>query len=284
VISDICDCKVQRSDENFYFFQDCLQIVTAKGSNFSESSDSGAVIVDNLRRVVGIVFAGSPTEIQELKVGTQSSAFATECFKAIPPPATPLHVIRRPGSWACKIKHVIDKFNADNSGFSLSIPSGVEGQILTAAGIPADDGPTLRAEQYAALELARKRLRQSEAGREAFSIFRAHQSEVRRLVNTNKRVATAWHRIGGPTIPFMILAAAEHPQRPVPTELGGYPLKDGLAVLKNRLMRYGSSALRRDLESVAPLLESLPGATLDGIVSSLEYESAQLRIDGGRSA
>jgi hypothetical protein len=287
VISDICDCKVLRSDEKFYFYQDCLQVVNARGLNFSESSDSGAVIVDRSRRVVGIIFAGSPTEIQEAQLGTEGSAFTTPCFHVLPPPAQPppkpVKVIRKPGSWACKITHVIDKFNADNAGFSLSIPIGVKGQVLTAAGIPPDDGPTLRPEQSAALELARKRLRQTEAGREAFSIFRAHQYEVRRLVNNNKRVATAWHRIGGPSIPFMILAAAEHPQRPVPAELGGYPLKEGLAALKNQLMRYGSSALRQDLESVAPLLESLPGATLDGIVSSLEIKSAQRRTDGGHS-
>jgi hypothetical protein len=273
-LADICDTIVWRPDRRNYLYQDCLLILTASGQVFSEDADSGAAVYDNLRRVVGINFAGAPTEYQAAQIGAnETAAMNSGCINVTNLEVT--NAFKKPGSWACQIKHVISQFNAD-TGMTLSIPDTDAETVLTAAGETeaAATENALSSKQVAALVTARRRFRETEVGRETYALIKSHQYEVRRLIRTNPKVATAWHRIGGPSIAFMILDAAEKPNRPLPADFGGYSMREGLRTFGSRLSRFGSPGLRRDLESILPLLESVPGSSLDALFANLEARTA----------
>jgi subtilisin family serine protease len=72
-----------------------------------------------------------------------------------------------------------------------------------------------------------------------------HFSEVRRLINTNRRVAAMWHRAAGPCLLRELLQGAIHPGGPAAL-LGG-PTGQYLERWWNLLARYGSPRLRTSL-------------------------------------
>lgn len=75
-----------------------------------------------------------------------------------------------------------------------------------------------------------------------------HFQEVRNLINTNKRVATVWHRNGGPTIIRTGMQAAFKPDQPLPVEIENVRLTDRLQRIADILKKYGSDILNRDIE------------------------------------
>lgn len=75
-----------------------------------------------------------------------------------------------------------------------------------------------------------------------------HFQEVRNLINTNKRVATVWHRNGGPAIIRAGMQAAFQPQQPLPVEIEGVSIAERLERIAAILKKYGSELLLRDIE------------------------------------
>jgi subtilisin family serine protease len=97
-----------------------------------------------------------------------------------------------------------------------------------------------------------------------------HFDEVKRLIDTNRRVAAVWHRHGGPDLVRSIAFADRPPDPPIPASLATTPSFELLARLGKVLMRFGGASLRCDIERHAALMRSLPGASwnqLDDIVS-----------------
>ena len=63
------------------------------------------------------------------------------------------------------------------------------------------------------------------AGHHWAALVSRHFDEVLRLINTNRRVATIWHRNGGPALVRAALTLAEDPARAsIPAGVGGVPL------------------------------------------------------------
>lgn len=75
-----------------------------------------------------------------------------------------------------------------------------------------------------------------------------HFQEVRNLINTNKRVATVWHRNSGPAILRTGMQAAFRPEQPLPVEIDGVGLIERLQRIADILKKYGSETLNRDIE------------------------------------
>ncbi|MEZ4964198.1 MAG: S8 family serine peptidase [Saprospiraceae bacterium] len=76
----------------------------------------------------------------------------------------------------------------------------------------------------------------------------SHFHEVRNLINTNKRVATVWHRNGGPALIRMGMQAAFQPDKPLPVEWEGVPISERIERISAIIKRYGSGQLIRDLD------------------------------------
>ncbi|MBP6826425.1 MAG: S8 family serine peptidase [Saprospiraceae bacterium] len=76
-----------------------------------------------------------------------------------------------------------------------------------------------------------------------------HFLEVRTLINTNKRVATVWHRNGGPRLIRTGIQASFQPEQPLPVEFDGVRLSDRVIHIIEILKKYGSESLAQDIEN-----------------------------------
>jgi hypothetical protein len=94
-----------------------------------------------------------------------------------------------------------------------------------------------------------------------------HLSEVIRLVNTDRRVTVAWHRMGGPEILRGILdTVADAPVR-VPEMIESRDVATGPDSFLDALSEAGSLRMRTDVEQHRAFVLALPGLDLAGLES-----------------
>jgi subtilisin family serine protease len=87
--------------------------------------------------------------------------------------------------------------------------------------------------------------------------------EVYRLVNSNRRVATCWHRIHGPMLLREFTRSIEQTNVPlVAARIEGDSISAGFSRTLAILARYGSPNLRADIDRYGPLIIGLPGVTM----------------------
>jgi subtilisin family serine protease len=113
----------------------------------------------------------------------------------------------------------------------------------------------------ARLRELRRAVTASPAGQLAAALVSTHANEVIRLVNHERRVTIAWHRMHGPDLLQDILRQAEGGLT-LPGTVDGQPVAPGLARLLGELERAGSERLRADIARHRKLLLSLPGLSL----------------------
>ena len=91
-----------------------------------------------------------------------------------------------------------------------------------------------------------------------------HVDEVYRLINTNRFVATCWHRLGGPQLVRQAMRVGpDDATFCVPQEVDGRSLREQIARMLRMLDRFGSDRLRADVTTYGPLVLALPGTSLD---------------------
>jgi subtilisin family serine protease len=112
------------------------------------------------------------------------------------------------------------------------------------------------------------------SARPAFNLFAAlvslHFDEVKRLIDTNRRVGAVWQRQGGPALVRSIVFSDVPPDPPVPSALATAQASHPLHRVLLLLSRYGSEALRADIARYADLLQALPGASWDELDAMVE--------------
>jgi hypothetical protein len=90
-----------------------------------------------------------------------------------------------------------------------------------------------------------------------------HFDEVKRLIDTNRRVAAVWQRHGGPALVRGIAFADRPPDPPIPATLTAGEPRALLSTLLRVLLRFGGDQLRADIVRHASLVQALPGASWD---------------------
>ncbi|MGB3443742.1 MAG: S8 family serine peptidase [Actinophytocola sp.] len=128
--------------------------------------------------------------------------------------------------------------------------------MLSASAYPANYLPA-----RARLRRLERRVTGSPAGQLAAALISEHVDEVVRLVNTERRVIVAWHRMHGPVLLRLLLGDVDR-EVLVPRTLDGVPVADGLARLLDELARAGSAALRAAIVRYRTFVLTLPGARL----------------------
>lgn len=98
--------------------------------------------------------------------------------------------------------------------------------------------------------------------------------EVRKLIDTNRRVATKWHRMFGPEVLRHALWNRDTANAALPGAIRNRRVADGLRGFLAVLSRFGSDALRNDLVRYSPLLLALPGADLSQLAFAFQSELA----------
>ncbi|MFI5689649.1 S8 family serine peptidase [Streptomyces sp. NPDC051636] len=138
--------------------------------------------------------------------------------------------------------------------------AGGEPLVLPAAAYPAAHVPVA-----VRIRKVLDRLAESPTGRRAAELCSAQVEETRRLVNTERRVTVAWHRMHGPLLVRRLLLSDLAHDEPVPRTLGGRPVAEGLACLLDELAAAGSPALREAITVHRDFLLRLPGARLSDL-------------------
>ncbi|MGF6877244.1 hypothetical protein [Paraburkholderia sp. MM5477-R1] len=220
----------------FYRYYDEAMVVKGNGGlAFSAPGDSGAAVFNNSGEVVGMLFGGA----------------ADRTF------VTPVdQIITGMGVTVVTATALGQKLTVSNAEGALAMVRA-DGDLAT---------PQL-------LEVQAE-ISATPAGRELAELARRHAEEVQILVNTNPRVATAWHRNGGPRIAEAVFGFLQAKDTRLPEELDGISLPDCLRNIQRALMKYGSEALSADLERYGPQILAL---------SNLSYPEMLARMRGQQS-
>ena len=107
------------------------------------------------------------------------------------------------------------------------------------------------------------------AGQQYAALVAKHFQEIWALINTNKRVATVWHRNGGPLLVQHILEAAHWPDRPLPAAIDGYPVVERVTKILTILRRYGSASLVADVDQYTSSILELVGLSLNQFLNRM---------------
>jgi subtilisin family serine protease len=89
-------------------------------------------------------------------------------------------------------------------------------------------------------------------------LFDRYFPEILDLVNHNKRVATAWHRIKGPIWTRLAMQAFYNPALRIQREIDGLSLQEAVTRFLASLREYASQAFLKDLQPFEPLLAKIP--------------------------
>jgi hypothetical protein len=110
---------------------------------------------------------------------------------------------------------------------------------------------------------------QTSMGHHYAHLVQKHFDEVRTLVNTNQRVGAVWVRGGGPTIVRRLLQAIYTPDEPIPSVIEGKSVVENLRRFLAILHRYGSPALRADLDRHSDMLLQFEGLSYNQFLAQL---------------
>jgi len=116
----------------------------------------------------------------------------------------------------------------------------------------------------------RRRLLAAPNGHLYAALVSKHFSEIRALINSNRRIATVWHRNQGPRLLQEILRAGKEPSQAIPGELRGVPVAQAVRRILAIVRRYASPELARDIDTYGPVFEAIGGASLDQLIAALK--------------
>ncbi|WP_260735074.1 trypsin-like serine protease [Tunturiibacter lichenicola] len=210
---------------------------------FVLEGDSGSAIVDVGGAVVGVVFAGELCGLAT-PIDSINDAFSSLDLNLAPAPAAG----QAPGDIRTVPKSAMA---ADEQKLASSSQPFIEKRLAEAE---IDISATVEGSKYAEL-------------------VKTHIAETQRLVNSNRRVATAWHRNGGPEILNAMLRMLQRHDEPMPESINGRPFADCLERMRQVFARYASPALAADLPRFAEWMKSFAGLTYPQMLATLRLRN-----------
>jgi hypothetical protein len=112
-------------------------------------------------------------------------------------------------------------------------------------------------------------LDRSPTGRLLITVWLEHQAELLGLINTNRRVAVAWHRSGVAALVQVLMRMPTQPELALPATVNGQPVRAALTRMRATLDRFASPRLSKDLAHLDALLPDVAGLTYPQIIDSL---------------
>jgi hypothetical protein len=238
---------------------DCLRI--APNANiahpsapnfFSFFGDSGSAVLNDSNEIIGILFGGSLSGLFSIVIPIQSildaSAHALESEKRI----------------------------------QLSVPTANTYDDVRITPMSATQSVSTVASGHApwhdVVEIEND-LRASRWGNWYADLYLRHFGEIRHLIETNRRLATVWHRSGGAEFFQCLVRVFREPSARVPSLVNGRSHDQCIGDFISTLRRYGSAALCSDLDLVQPTLPRIGGLTYQEIIRQLhkyDFETPSL--------
>jgi hypothetical protein len=251
---------------------------------FAQEGDSGSALVNKDNEVVGLVY---------LMVTGSNPAFNVQTGDAL---ATPLEsYVGSPGTG------LIDQFfsinnlqvrvtTANISGVIHTVPGAAmtalapEAVLVLTAERPPDsltepvgapdhllgDEGGLRREPIPSMARVQSDLDRSLAGRSLITLWLDNQEELTQLINTNRKVATVWHRSGAAGLFQILMRMVSSPSTEVPQTLNGQPVSHCIDRVHEILRRFASPPLSSDLARARSMLPDLAGRTYPQILVALD--------------
>lgn len=198
-------------------YSNCVTRISplAESPLMANEGDSGSVVVNSRNQVVALVFAVPATRSADGKIvpSGQASVFPIQ------------NVQNRLG------------ISVMSSGTPNSIPLSGIGEAVA---------KPIRAGSY--VNVVEKQIRSIPQGEIFLQILLDHRNEVMDLINDNREVKVAWHRMNGPEYIGHILKNFTDPQHVVPGEINGYSLQNLLIKMSEVLERNGSIKLAKAVD------------------------------------
>jgi hypothetical protein len=214
--------------------------------SFGCAGDSGSAIVDDQQNIVGLLSWVSCGDGTGIAIGIDD-VMTTLGVKVVT---------------ATAIKQ------------KLTVP-GVVGVNMVAGEVPQTIAAfRISSALQESFQRAREELVATPIGQDVAATVREHHVEVLELINTNRRVATVWHRNGGAELIEGVLRMVQFRDRPLPSEIRGRPLADCLQRLQRAFERYGSPALGAAANAWYPMVAGLAGCTFPQLLETLQTGSA----------
>jgi hypothetical protein len=225
-------------------------VIKPDAGDFADHGDSGSALVSNegadAGKVVGLLFGGDP--------GASGNGFAFD-----------IDVVKAQLS---NINLPIEILTANALDDKQTVPdTAAQADAYMVAAAPLDGTVPFPAAEAPLLQKVGGELLQTKKGQEYFGLYQRHQAEVRALIDGNKRVATAWHRNGGPSLLNKALHVIKSPDEILPMEIEGRPLVECVSRLVRTFKKYGSAALARDIEEFGAALGRLGGRNYEQILA-----------------
>ena len=232
---------------------------------FGQHGDSGSVVVNDANQVVGIFFAlpnapyagsvaGWVLPLEDIKSGLAAQSVPVKVAVA----ATAGIVNTVPGAAMVAMPEEL-------APTLIGARAGAEArERLVAIGLPLGEDPPA-----AALQRLEGDLERSARGRGLVTFWLRHQRELLELINSNRRVATTWHRSGASGLFQLLTRMLSQPDLAVPETINGQPVDQCVDTVCAVLDKFGSPRLREDLARARTALPALGGLTYPRICSAL---------------
>jgi hypothetical protein len=210
------------------------------GTKFAEHGDSGSVIINAQRQIIGLLFAASDT------------GFYAAC-----------HI--HPVMDLLGITMVSTQHTAGASGGATSLEMSLS---LGENPFDVDRAMALR-----------ETVLNSVRGRQYRALVEKHIQEVVHLVNHVRPVTVAWHRLHGPNFLGHVMHASRHAEYVVPRELDGLGRDEALRRMLEILHKHGSVPLRIDVERNAEEVRAFFNNIddLESLAAQVQYEQMSVR-------
>jgi hypothetical protein len=195
--------------------------------HFASEGDSGAAIMDDQNRVAALL-------IRKANLSGQSA-----------PPWVGF------GGVGIDINRITTELGITIFPSSTPIPTQATRALVPGLGIYKLPG--LSGEQLArrnVIEAAKAQLRQFELGRRLIEFLARHESEIRQLVNHDRRVTIAWHRARGPAFLAILLRDLRELESPLPASFDGLSVSGGLSAVHSAVAERGSPQLVADMSAL----------------------------------
>ena len=235
-----------------------------EGICFSHFLDRGALVVNWFNKVVGLLY----DEIEIVESGR----------KVVHGVATPIHIV---------LDQLKNSAGVDVQMAKAEKPDQVQTAIARqamppeAAMPPVAETPQPRREPIpgfaaplpvpaGAFARLREELSRTPTGAFAMSMWLRHGREIRDLIDHNRRVATVWHRSGGPALLQALVRAVHVPSAIVPATINGVPIAEGIDRVAHVFRKYGSPDLQEDVAQLQSQLPPIGGLSLDEILAAVQ--------------
>jgi hypothetical protein len=207
-----------------------LPQIRLEGDVFVLPGDSGSVVVDDQRKIVGMV----------------SDVLGAYARVMIDKDREVTVVLPYGDGYACFIYPVFNVLGLDPATAVIAggVPSS--GVALPEPETEVEDN-VLWADKELAMREVQAAIEREPLGALLNGLISEHYPQISHLVHRRRRVTVVWHRNGGPAFAAAFMKALAEPSGQLPTEVGGVRLVEALARFRDVLIREGDESLRHDL-------------------------------------